>query len=132
MRFNFVPANDLRNFGFAVPQTTNFCEGKVNIAETKDAFEIEIILPGYSKDEVTIKVEGNYLTVSAQKTETEKTETRKYNHREFNIAPFKRTFEFPETVEAKAIVAKQNNGIVTLVLPKKEAAKPVSLQIEVQ
>lgn len=132
MRFNFVPANDFRNFGFALPQTKNNCEGKVNIAETKDAFEIDIVLPGYSKDEVSIKVEGNYLTVSAQKAETEKKETRKYNHREFSIAPFKRTFEFPNTVEATAIVAKQDNGIITLVLPKKEAAKPVSLQIEVQ
>lgn len=133
MKFNYyVPTANFRNFGFANPSTNRVCETGVNIAETKDAFEIDILLPGYTKEEVAIKVESNFLTVTAQKTETEQPETRKYNHREFTIAGFKRTFEFPDTVETSAIVAKQNNGILTLVLPKKEVAKPVSLQIEVQ
>ncbi len=135
MRFNnFAPVADFINPSFAYRKPANqMCTSGVNISETTDAFEIDILLPGYTKEEVAIKVEGNYLHVSAQKATPEaEQKDRKFNHREFTLPNFKRTFEFPNTVEVGNIVAKQNNGILTLTLPKKAEAKPVNLQIEVQ
>lgn len=138
MRFHYFAPNaaGFRNSGFPYAKNGhNNCQQTtgVNIAETKDAFEIEVLLPGFTKEEVAVKVEGNLLTITAQKeTQPQNTETRKYNHREFTFTNFKRTFEIDDLIEVNAIKATQNNGVLLLALPKKEAAKPVSLQIEVQ
>jgi len=114
-------------------QVGNPCKNAVNISETTDVYEIEILLPGFTKEEVTIKVEGNFLNVTAKKAANQSEQkSKKFNHQEFSISDFKRSFEFPNTVAVGDIIAKQNNGLLTLTLPKKPEAKPVNLQIEVQ
>lgn len=94
----------------------------VNIKDAKDSYKIEIAAPGFKKEEMNVKVEGNLLTVSAEtKTETE-TQEEKFTRKEFNFSEFKRSFTLPKTVDAAKISGVYENGILTVTLPKKEEA----------
>ncbi len=93
----------------------------VNVLESEDAFQIELAAPGLKKEDFKVKIHENTLTISTEKT----TETTgKYTRREFNFSTFKRSFTLPKTVDGEQIVATYTDGVLGLVLPKKEEAKP--------
>lgn len=96
-----------------------------NVAETEDNFRLELAAIGWSKEDLKIELDKDTLTISAEKKEDSPKEGLQYLRREFKAMPFKRTFTLPETVDNQAIKANYKNGILTLVLPKKEEAKPV-------
>ncbi len=96
----------------------------VNIFETNDGYHMEIAAPGLSKEDFTINLEKNVITISAEKEVTET--DRKVKRREFNFGKFSRKFTLPNTVNIQAISAKHENGILILALPKKEEAKDAS------
>ncbi|MBP1839729.1 Hsp20/alpha crystallin family protein [Formosa algae] len=107
--------------------TSNFNTGmtlpKVNIKETADAFIVEMAVPGLKKSDFHIDLDNQMLSIST-KTEQEKEEnTAQYTRREFGYSSFKRSFSLPESVNADKINAKYNDGILNIVLPKKEEAK---------
>ncbi len=94
----------------------------VNIKDTKDSYKIEIAAPGFKKEDMNVKVEGNLLTISAEaKSETEQKE-EKFTRKEFNFTEFKRSFTLPKTVDATKIAGNYENGILVVTLPKKEEA----------
>lgn len=95
----------------------------VNIKDTKEAYQIEVAAPGFKKEELNVKVEGNLLTISAAtKNETEVNE-EKYTRKEFNFNSFSRSFTLPKTVDASKIAGNYENGILHITLPKREEAK---------
>jgi HSP20 family protein len=95
----------------------------VNVKDTQEDFKIEVAVPGFSKDNFSIKVEGNLLTISGeQKKETEQAE-EKFTRKEFNFSSFSRSFTLPKVVDATKIGATYEAGILTVSLPKKEEAK---------
>lgn len=94
----------------------------VNIIETKDGFSLDIAAPGLRKEDFNISVEKNTLTITANK-ETSVEEGTKFRRREFNYLSFQRSFHLPNTIDANAITAKYENGILQLALSKKEEAK---------
>lgn len=103
----------------------------VNIVETGDSFKLEFAAPGYDKQDFTINVENDFLTVSASReTKNEETNER-YTRREFSVASFKRSFKLPKTVNQEAIAAVYENGILNVTLGKKEEAKPVVKTIQI-
>ncbi|QQS30216.1 MAG: Hsp20/alpha crystallin family protein [Sphingobacteriales bacterium] len=97
--------------------------GSVNVAETANAFEIEVAVPGTDKSNFKVKVEGNQLTIIAEKKTESKTEDpeRKYLRREFGYSSFQRTFTLPENIDVNNIAATHNNGILVVTLPKVKA-----------
>mgnify|MGYP006165535359 CR=1 FL=1 len=98
----------------------------VNVKDTEAAYIIDVAAPGFNKEEISIKVENNLLTIKAeQKNETE-TKEEKYTRKEFNFSSFNRSFTLPKTVEADKIGAAYENGILSVTLPKKEEAKPTA------
>lgn len=103
----------------------------VNIKDTKDSYQIEVAAPGFSKEEFSIKVEGNLLTISAEnKKETETTED-KFTRKEFHFSSFARSFTLPRTIDVTKVAAAYESGILYVTLPKKEEAK-VNPSIEVK
>jgi HSP20 family protein len=91
----------------------------VNIAETEEAFTLEVAAPGLAKDDFDISVEKNSLAISAErKTDAPEVEG-KYSRREFSYATFRRTFRLPRSVEQDAISAAYKDGVLKLTLPKK-------------
>lgn len=96
----------------------------VNIKEGKDDFTVEVAAPGMKKDDFKIELDNNILTISAE-TESKREETKEgqYTRQEFSYQSFKRTFTLPNTIDEKDIKASYNEGILNIILPKKEEAK---------
>jgi HSP20 family protein len=96
----------------------------VNIKENQENFELELFVPGRSKDELIIEIDDSILTISSE-TKEEKEETKEnFTRREFTLSSFKRAFTLPETVATDKIEASYNEGILKFNLPKKEEALP--------
>ena len=123
---NEIPSSDryrVQNNGFNFPP--------VNISETKDAYELELNVPGRNKEDFKITVDKNILTVSFDKKEESKDENKKQIKSEFNLQSFKRSFTLDEKVVSENIAAKYENGLLVLSLPKKEEVKAEAKQISV-
>ena len=91
----------------------------VNIKENEAAFELELSVPGFRKEDFNLKLDNDLLTISAKLAEkTEEKTTDKFTRREFKNRSFSRTFTLSDTVLVEAINAKYDNGILSVVLPK--------------
>lgn len=99
----------------------------VNIAEHDQNFRIELAAPGLEKKDFKISVDNGMITISAEKKEETKEEKENYMRREFSYNKFTRTFRLPENCVTDKIDAKYENGVLRLMLPKKEVTmtKPV-------
>lgn len=109
-----------RNFS-----STNTTLPSVNIIENDDSFEVEVAAPGFEKNDFNVELNNAVLTVSSEKQiENETKDDERFTKREFSYQSFSRSFTLPETVESDKITAKYENGILNIVIPKKEEAKP--------
>jgi HSP20 family protein len=105
----------------------------VNILEKQDHYEISLAVPGMKKDDFSIDVEGNMLTISAETEQQKQEKDDRHTRREFNYTSFSRTFTLPEGVRKEKIDATYENGLLKLVLPKtEEARKSSSMHINVK
>jgi HSP20 family protein len=95
----------------------------VNVKENKDSFSIEFAAPGFKKGDFNINVDENVLTISAEKQEEAKEDNEEYTRREFSYSSFSRSFTLPQSVNPDKIDAKYSEGILHLIIPKKEEAK---------
>jgi len=95
----------------------------VNITENKEEFRIDVAAPGLNKDDFRINLENNVLTVSSEKEEKNEDNEEKVMRREFSYTAFKRAFTLPLTVNSEKIRAAHNDGILQIVIPKKDEAK---------
>jgi HSP20 family protein len=95
----------------------------VNIVEKQDHFEISLAAPGMKKDDFNIDVEGNLLTISAEKEEQRQEKDERHTRREFNYTSFSRVFTLPDGVIRDKIDASYENGLLRLMMPKTEEAK---------
>lgn len=96
----------------------------VNIKENQENFELELFVPGRSKDELIIEIDDSILTISSETKEENEETKENFTRREFTLSSFKRAFTLPETVATDKIEASYNEGILKFNLPKKEEALP--------
>ncbi len=109
-----------RNFS-----NTNTTLPSVNIKESVDDFEVEVAAPGLTKKDFKIELNHNQLTVSSEKEiKNETKEDQQFSLREFSYQSFSRTFTLPNIADSEKIEAKYENGILRIMIPKKEEAKP--------
>ena len=104
----------------------------VNIKEAEDRYELQLIAPGLKKEDFLINVDKNLLTVSFEQKEQEEQSTEKWIRQEFRMRSFKRSFSLTEKIDAQGISAIYENGILQLVLPKKEkeVQKPIAIAVQ--
>ena len=97
----------------------------VNIKETPDSFEVEMAAPGMDKNDFKIELDDNTLIISSEKEDrSEKKEGENYSRKEFSYQSFYRTFHLSkDVVEVEKIIAKYENGLLRLMIPKKEEVK---------
>ncbi|HEY4936767.1 MAG TPA: Hsp20/alpha crystallin family protein [Puia sp.] len=116
-----------RSFGqdlFVFPQT--------NIHETSEAYHLELNVPGRSKEDFKIQVEQGLLTISFdKKEEAAPQDGYKTIRREYEFKSFKRSFSIDDKVDVDGIQAKYENGVLKLLLPKKEESKQSARQINI-
>src|SRR5215213_9139347 len=123
--FDDVFTRDLWNWGNNSNSSTNTTIPAVNIRETNENFEVEMAAPGMTKDDFRVELDGNLLTISSEKqNQREEEEGEKYSRREFSYQSFQRSFQLQkDVVDAEKIEAKYENGVLHLLIPKKEEAK---------
>ena len=109
----------------------------VNVKEYKDAYQLELIAPGFEKNDFKINVENNILTVSVDKTNEVKNDDGNENgekqiRREYSYRSFKRSFTLDDDIDAEKIEAKYVNGVLTLNLPRKAEVKASAKEISIK
>ena len=97
----------------------------VNIKETAENYEVEVAAPGMTKKDFKVELDGNSLTIRSEKSnQNEEKEDERYSRKEFSYQSFQRTFNLQKgVVDIDKIQAKYENGLLHLLIPKKEEAK---------
>lgn len=99
----------------------------VNITEDKNEYQVAVAAPGLGKDDFRIAIEGNMLTISAEKQEKKEEKDKKFTRKEYSYSSFSRSFTLPEEVNKERIEARieasYENGVLKLSLPRKEEVK---------
>lgn len=98
---------------------------RANILESKEAFRLELLAPGYAKEELKLNVDKDILTISAEHKPGGLQEGQRFTRREFALRPFKRSFQLPEHTDLDNITAEHVNGVLTVNIPKKVEVKAV-------
>jgi HSP20 family protein len=132
--FNDFITRDLWDWGLSNNSTTNTSIPAVNIREKAEAFEVEMAAPGMNKEDFRIELDNNILTISSEReNRNEQKDGERYQRREFSYQSFQRTFHLSkDVVDADKIQARYENGLLQLIIPKKEEAKqrpPRTIQI---
>ena len=96
---------------------------KTDIREHEAGYELDIDLPGFKKDEITVDLENGYLTISAAKglDKDEEDKKGKYIRKERYAGTMQRSFYVGDAITHEDIKAKFENGILSLTIPKKDA-----------
>ena len=142
VKFNNKPANGfnlLENFFNEIPTffkddfgTTTKDFVPVNVKQTKDAYRLEVVAPGFEKNDFNVNIDKGILTISAEKKNEVKDENEKQIRKEYSYHSFKRSFTLDEKIDSEKIDAKYTNGILTLNLPGKAEVKASAKEISVQ
>lgn len=101
----------------------------VNIVEREQEFEIQLLAPGYTKQDLKLSLENDQLTISAEKKESSLEENERYTRREFAQHGFSRRFKLPETVNSTGIEANFTDGVLKIRVPKAEISIPKTREI---
>ena len=106
---------------------------RTDIKDNGDAFELSAELPGFNKEDITIDIDKDRLVISAEHSENkdEKDENGKYIRRERSYGSFTRSFDI-SAVNAAAISAKYENGVLTLDMPKKSPEQEGARRLQIQ
>ncbi|MEJ8755637.1 Hsp20/alpha crystallin family protein [Pontibacter sp. H259] len=103
-----------------------------NIHETDKEYMIELAVPGMKRDDFTIEVEENMLSVSCQKEENIKEDKKDFKRREYNYSSFSRSFRIPETIKPDSIKAQYENGVLHIKVPKADQTTQRRKRINVE
>ena len=117
--------NLFSNESFSIPKASvGNTTPAVNIRESEDEFFLDFAMPGINKNDVAIELDNDLLTVSSEVNQREDEVKGNYTRREFHYSSFKRSFILPETVDTSNVKADYKHGVLSIVIPKKEEAKP--------
>ena len=101
----------------------------VDIAEEKDRILITAELPGFRQDQISVQMENGMLTLSGERRFEKESAEKAYHRIERSYGQFVRSFSLPNNVDRDKIKAKFADGLLQLELPKREDAKPRTIQI---
>lgn len=130
---NFWGSDLMRSTGIETP---------VNIRETDTSYELELIAPGLKKNDFKISLDRNLLTVGFEHAETENQEQQqkqsaeenkgRFLRREYRYQSFRRSFNLDDSIDTQQIKASYEDGVLRLLLPKKEEAQRLVRQIDIE
>lgn len=103
----------------------------VDIFETEQELVVKADVPEIDPKDLDIRVENNILTIRGERKFEKKSEEKDYLRVERSYGAFSRSFSLANTVNAEAIKADYQNGVLTLSIPKREEAKPRQIKVNV-
>lgn len=101
----------------------------IDIAEKDNSFELRVDVPGMEAKDLEIQVQGNTVTVSGQRKEEKEEKGKTFHRVERRSGSFSRTVTLPCPVTEKEVAAEYTNGVLNVVLPKCEEARPRKINI---
>lgn len=104
----------------------------IDVAEHENEFVLLAEMPGVKKEDLKLTVENNALTLSGMRKPYEVPQDARVLLNEVRVREFSRSIEFPSDVEVDKIAAELQNGLLRVVLPKAEEAKPKQIEVEVK
>lgn len=104
----------------------------VDIYETEDKIVLKAELPEVDKKDVDIKVDDNTLTIQGERKFDKETKKENYHRIERAYGKFSRSFSLPNTIDKEKIKATYKDGILELIMPKKEETKPKQISVELK
>lgn len=104
----------------------------LDVTEDEDVYAVIASVPGINPDNIEITMEDDVLTIEGEIVSSDEEETAKYHLRERRYGSFKRSIRFPLTVDADAIEANYDRGLLTLTVPKAEIVKPRRIEVNVK
>ncbi len=104
----------------------------VDVAEKGDNYTVKVELPGVSKDDVQITMHDNVLTIRGEKKQEKETKEANYHRVERTYGSFSRSFTLPTGVKTADVEATYKDGILNILLPKAEEAKPKQIEVKVK
>jgi HSP20 family protein len=135
---HFDPLANLRLFEDAFtrflsePTSNRPWSPAVDIYETENELVLKADLPDVNQKEIDVRVENHTLTVAGTRNFEKNEESKGFHRIERSYGNFVRSFAVPNTFDTEAISASYENGVLTVKLPKKEAAKPRQIKVEVK
>ena len=104
----------------------------IDVSEDTQNVHIRVDLPGLEEKDVKVNFQNGILTLSGEKKEEKETKERNYHTIERSYGSFSRAVAIPAKVDAAKAKAKFKNGVLSIVMPKMEEAKPKEISIEVE
>jgi HSP20 family protein len=120
-------------FGFRFPQPWRLdqFEPMIDLAEDETAYTVKASVPGVKPEDVEVTLQHNILTIKGEAKEEKETKEENYHMRERRFGSFMRSITLPTEVKAEAIEAKNENGVLTVRLPKSEVGQPKKITVNV-
>ena len=129
--FNTLPARFGGFFGkdWDAPMTTAAWNPSVDIFENDNEVVIKAELPGMNAKDIDVKLENNVLTLKGERHFEKETKEENYHRIEREYGTFSRSFALPTAVNGDKVIAEYKDGVLKIVLPKKEETKPKPIKI---
>jgi HSP20 family protein len=103
----------------------------VNILEFPNRFVLQLAAPGFEKQDFSAAINNGRLHVKARRSAGDEAPEGKFTRREFLVSDFERSFKVPDSVNKDAVEAVYENGVLQVIMPKLDAAKPTTVPIHV-
>ena len=127
--FNILQDRVNRMFGNDEAAATTTWSPSVDIFETEGEIVVKAELPGMNREDITLNLEKNLLTLKGERRFEKETKDENYHRIERSYGGFSRAFSIPATVDEEKIRADYKDGVLKIFLPKKEQAKPKQIRI---
>jgi HSP20 family protein len=114
------------------PQTNRPWAPSVDIYETENELVVKADLPDVEPKDIDVRVENQTLTIAGERKFEDASNDKGYHRIERSYGNFVRSFAVPSSFDTEKIAADIKNGVLTVTLPKKDAAKPRQVKIEVK
>jgi HSP20 family protein len=105
---------------------------RMDVRETKDAFEVQVDVPGMRVEDIDVRLNDNVLTIKGERKEETEEKREGYHCAERSYGSFQRRFSLPVEVNEDKIEASVKHGVLTLRLPKSEKAKAHEKKIAIK
>jgi HSP20 family protein len=102
---------------------------KVNVVENKDNYILTAEVPGLTEKDIDIEIKDGLITLKGHTEESQEKEEDHYRMKEFSHRNFERSFRIGEGIDPDKVSAQLNHGVLTMVLPRREEAKPKTVKV---
>lgn len=104
---------------------------KVNVIESDDAYEVDIAIAGFDKDDIKLELKDNDLFIRGNKQHDQHDETKRFLRREISSRSFKRIVRLPSKIDSDSIKAEYKNGIIKVNIKKDKFDEPDKIEIKI-